>query len=223
MSTYTILIVLALLCVTSCRERDQKPNALKISRNDEALHEAVRGGDLNGVKRALASKANINSKFDGGMNVLHYAALAGHCEMTNYLLGQHADANAKDDLGRTPLLIAAYAAFEPNVCTVRAFISAAANVNQADERGVSPLMGSLDPDISKLLIVHGALVNHASQLGDTALIYAVRRNKKDLVELLLDHGADTAHTNKTGESAVDIARKQGSVEIVDLLHERQKR
>ena len=50
-----------------------------------------------------ANAALVESRTPNGMTPLHYAARAGHCDVAAMLLKFHADANACDNNGTTPL------------------------------------------------------------------------------------------------------------------------
>eukprot|EP00005_Dracoamoeba_jomungandri_P001316 CAMPEP_0174254968 /NCGR_PEP_ID=MMETSP0439-20130205/4304_1 /TAXON_ID=0 /ORGANISM="Stereomyxa ramosa, Strain Chinc5" /LENGTH=122 /DNA_ID=CAMNT_0015336891 /DNA_START=31 /DNA_END=399 /DNA_ORIENTATION=- len=71
---------------------------------------AVRTGDLDGVKEAVAAGENVN-QVDATVNKrtpLHHAADFGQTEVISYLIENGADVNAKDAFGITPLLAATY-------------------------------------------------------------------------------------------------------------------
>jgi ankyrin repeat protein len=85
------------------------------------------------------------------------------------------------------------------------------DVNAQDTvNGEFPLhKGTLNPSVRllivKLLLEHGATVNMQTFKGDTALHYAVRMNRKDLVFELLGANADINLKNKEDKTPFDLA------------------
>jgi ankyrin repeat protein len=65
--------------------------------------------------------------------------------------------------------------------------------------------------------LNGDDVNIVDQYGQTALVYAARKDIIETVELLLDKGADPNMVEIYGRTALMIAIISGSTEIVELL------
>lgn len=59
--------------------------------------------------------------------------------------------------------------------------------------------------------------NFSASNNDTALHYATKENKKDIVELLITAGADPSIKNQDGETALDVAKKTGNKDIIEIL------
>ncbi len=56
---------------------------------------------------------------------------------------------------------------------------------------------------------HGANVNHETRDGLTALMVAVREDRREVVRLLLQNGADPHHASRdSGKTALDIAQEK---------------
>lgn len=73
------------------------------------LFDAATRGDVAGVRRALADKADINAKGAKGRTALMWAADKGQLDVVKYLAKKGvADSNAKDDKSMTALMLAAY-------------------------------------------------------------------------------------------------------------------
>lgn len=113
---------------------------------------------------------------------------------------------------------------------VKLMISRGANVNLADDEGVTPLMTSARVtyrgtiEITELLIKKGANVNARAGKGSTALMYAssgVAAHYEDdyvrVVRLLIKNGAKVNVRNKMGTTPLSIATEGKWKKIVALL------
>jgi ankyrin repeat protein len=103
--------------------------------NDQLI-EAIKKNDLDGVKKAVAKKADLSVRISYS-SALHIALdEPDSMEITKYLVEAGADVNAKDIDENTPLH---YAARNKNSAMVNLFIQKGANVNAMDNYGRTPL------------------------------------------------------------------------------------
>lgn len=131
------------------------------------------------------------------------------------------DIKKTDCYGRTPLMASvAYS----NLGTVKTFLDLGANVNSTDSFGATPLIISAcnlrSPkalSVMDLLLKHKAKVNKRNYFGWTALHYAARTGRKEMVQRLLEADACPKIKNFKGETAVDIALKKGHLETALLI------
>jgi ankyrin repeat protein len=106
------------------------------------------------------------------------------------------------------------------------------DVNKQDERGDTPLMNLFydfydDYDdyehieLMKLLIKHGAYINHQNKLNKTALMRYAFCGYKNCIKLLLDHGANVNLKDNQGETALMQLNniETNYEEIIDMLLE----
>lgn len=72
---------------------------------NEQMHYAVQDGDIEAVRRLIASGVPLNDFDEIGRTPLHYAVVAESVEMATLLLDAGADVNAHDEahIGNTPL------------------------------------------------------------------------------------------------------------------------
>ncbi len=67
------------------------------------------------------------------------------------------------------------------------------------------------------LLKNNADVAIQDEDGDTAFMWAIDKDRKDIVELLLMYGADAEAQDKGGASALRLASSYGSKDMVELL------
>ncbi|MCC2669319.1 MAG: ankyrin repeat and box protein 3-like [Armatimonadetes bacterium] len=177
-----------------------------------ALCGAAAEGHLETVRLLLDHGADPNLANRSGGTSLMSAASFSHVETVRLLLERGADPNAAGFRGETVLLRVRCdqgcerpLADERIRQVVYALVCAGANVNQADDRGRTPLMHFVRlglPDVVELLLEQGADASARDREGSTSLLLAAQRGEagEALVELLLDHGASAV--NAAGESLV---------------------
>jgi len=126
----------------------------------------------------------------------------------NALLERGANANAADQYGVSPLMLACV---NGNASIVERLLKAGADPNSASPGGETALMtASLTGSAAaiKILVAHGAGVNAAERVrGQTALMWAAANNNVDAINALIDAGADV-HARSKGPVAAPVAAKE---------------
>jgi len=172
----------------------------------------------------LAMMTSLTASAEGGVleNQLREAAENGNTERVRSLLDQGANREARDQLGRTPLLLATR---RNQIESARVLIEAGANVNAKDNIDDSPYLyagASGFNQILRLTLDHGADLKSTNRYGGTALIPAAEKGFVDNARTLIDAGVDVNHLNRLHWTALmeAIVLSDGGpkhVEIVELL------
>ena len=114
------------------------------------------------------------------------------------------------------------AAANGRIRTVRALVSAGADVNKQRNDGASALSiasqeGHLE--IVNILLDNGAQIETRDNLGRTPLWFAAANEQTDIVRALVSAGADVNTQRNDGSSALGFASKKGHLDIVNILLE----
>ena len=134
------------------------------------------------------------------------------------LLSEHANVNAAQPDGATPL---AWAVYLDEADVVDLLMQAGASPNTVDQYGETPVTlacATGDFPVLQKLISAGADAKAARWNGETALMIAARTGSLPSVKLLVAHGANVngAETRK-GQNALMWAAAEGHSDVVDFL------
>ena len=134
------------------------------------------------------------------------------------LIASHADVNAAQADGSTPL---SWAAYQDDTETAELLLKAGAKVSVADQYGETPLTLAAANGNATLVedfLKAGADANAARWNGETALMIAAGSGNPKAVKALIDHGAkvDAVESIK-GQNALMWAAAQEHPEAVELL------
>uniref|UniRef100_UPI003D81C575 Designed ankyrin repeat proteins,Ferritin heavy chain, N-terminally processed n=1 Tax=Homo sapiens TaxID=9606 RepID=UPI003D81C575 len=145
------------------------------------------------------------------------AARAGQDDEVAVLMARGAEVNAADDVGVTPLHLAAQ---RGHLAIVSVLLAFGASVNAADLWGQTPLhlaatAGHLE--IVEVLLRSGASVNARDNIGHTPLHLAAWAGHLEIVEVLLAYGADVFAQDKFGKTPFDLAIDNGNEDIAEVL------
>ncbi|MBV9766577.1 MAG: ankyrin repeat domain-containing protein [Acidobacteriaceae bacterium] len=157
----------------------------------DALHAAVRLGQLDQVESLTAQGADVNARDALGSTPLLDAAWSGNTEIANFLLAHGADANAIHTEARsTPLY---YAVIRGRPGMVKLLLGSGARVDLSYREGQTALhlacaRGNL-PIVESLLSAQ-ANAGALNANGNTPLDEAVLHGQASVVPVLLSRGAD---------------------------------
>jgi ankyrin repeat protein len=169
------------------------------------------------VKGAEVTKEEATTSTHPVMSLVE-AARAGDSLVALELLKHHADVNAAESDGTTPLH---WAVYKNDVPLVQALIKAGADVNVMNDFGSSPLSEAAvtgNVAVMDALLKAGADPESPNADGQTALMVLARTSNVEAAKLLLKKGANVNAVEKWhGQTALMWAAAQEQPEMVKLL------
>jgi ankyrin repeat protein len=159
--------------------------------------------------------------FAAGSAEIADALMAGDTSAARQMIARHADVNAAQPDGATPLHWAVYRSDRE---TVNILLAAGANPKAANREGSTPLwLASINGDaaILEALLKGGGDANEHLPLGRTPLMAAARTGNVDAIRVLIDHGADVnAKETLRGTTPLMWAADEGHAAAIQLLIQR---
>ena len=208
-------MLLALFLATGLIALTQPPSAA------DALHQAVRDGNLAEVERLIKTGENVNSVDRAGSTPLLDATFSGRLEMARFLLAQGADPNLPNaENGASPL---SYAVLSSHPAMVQLLLASGAHVDTRSRDGGSLLHLAASkenqPVVQLLLDAHADLTVLDAQ-GRTPLDSAILHGQSGTASLLLKAGADVKHVHAAdGRGPLHEASIKGLAALIEPLVE----
>ena len=188
------------------------------------------------LRKNLALKPSLaKSRYEGGLTLLHFAAMTGDTTGARTLLEKGADPNVRDKLGQTPLHKSQITA------VAELLMNAGADPGIRDKNGRTPvdvallhgnkavagvirrysiISAAAKGDLASaktILDADPSAVNAKDGEGATALHHATAGGHRAVAELLLANGADVNARKANGVTPLHVASALGQVEIITLL------
>lgn len=182
----------------------------------------------------LQHGADIQARDNRGWSVLHYQA-DKLCDafFLKWYCGQGCDVNWEDENKETPIFkaIASKSNARLKPVIVKTILSLGASVNLVNSQGQSPLglaVIQACPDVTRVLLEHGADIHHRDGEGKTLLQMAVRNrywvrnvsnnyDPRRVVKLLLQYGADLTEVATAGRTPLSVGSLWDLDDIIESL------
>jgi len=215
----TTMLVVCLLLAAAMNVGTQEEGAQERQEIKDQLFSAARDGDYTTVKHLLERHPDMkNIKDAGGWTLLHTAYKSR--ELTEYLIENGADIDARSAGGWTPLHNQAYNGHREGV---ELLLEHGADIEAKTSFGHTPLLSSIRWDrieVATFLVEKGANVDATTELGRTALIISAVEGNSKMAKLFLDGDADIGiKDNNYKRTALHFAALYGQLDIVAALVE----
>ena len=186
----------------------------------QTVFDAARAGDVDALEAYLeADPELVHATDEDGETPLHSAAWRSRYAAATLLLERGADIEARNNWGRTPLLIVARETGSAEMAAL--LIDAGAEVNLRDRGGESPLDLAAwrgFADLVDLLLDEGAeLPPPGSTQGQYVAMFAAEKGLDRLFGMSVDAGVDLGLRNENDGSLLHSASQGGSDAVVARL------
>lgn len=159
---------------------------------------------------------DVNAIDYNGQTLLHHAAAAGSIQLTSQMIAMSCDVNAKDQQGRTALLVAAERLNEAAALMIRA----AGGTCDADHGGRSAAEAARlgHSDVLRVLVeTCGVPIDWQDHVGKTATHLAASNGHVRTVQYLIGGSADLGIRCRHGRTALDDAAACEQLFVAKLL------
>jgi ankyrin repeat protein len=158
---------------------------------DSAVTNAVKTGDLAGLRKLIAARSDVNAPSGDGSTPLLWAAYSNDVEMTRALIAAGAKVETANRFGVTPLLQASRTG---DAAVMDVLLKAGADPMHAHPEGETPLMAASRSghlDAVRLLLARAVDVNAVDAFqNESALMWASAEGHTEVVDALLTAGAN---------------------------------
>ncbi|KAG8231416.1 hypothetical protein J437_LFUL012426 [Ladona fulva] len=180
--------------------------------NSDTLHDLAYLGTIGILKYKInddsekATKLDINERMP-----IHWAALGGHLEIVEYLVGLNSPVDPRDDSGATPLLLASSAGKVP---VVKYLLSRGADSNISNSGGHSPLQYASSKGWQE---VSCFIFNSFTSLEIDIWHLACEEERGEAALYLIAKGALTDIQNKEKKTALELAPRPLALKLKEAM------
>jgi ankyrin repeat protein len=185
---------------------------------EDRLLQAVRAGDIDGIRAALAAKADVNAQLPDRSTALSWAVDRQNEDAVRLLLAAGARPRALAPDAMEPLSLACELG---DAAIVTALLKAGADAREVRHNGTTAFAlcaGSTTPDVLTAMRARGAAIEAANVENQTPLMWAATAGNTATVKWLLAHGAKVNALDRTGFTPVFFAlRSKDPTTAIALL------
>lgn len=217
------ILTLAFTLLAPTMATAQVPPSTSETARYTGLHAAAHNGDIAGIERLIAAKADLNARDAYGRTPLHVATHAGKVDAIRVLTKAGANTGLLEKDRYDAVTIAAVANNEE---ALRALLAAGASAKLVTSRydGTALIAAAHlgHAGVVKQLIAAGAPLDHVNNLHWTALIESIvlgdgGPRHTETLRLLVEAGASTKITDRSGNTPLRLARGRGYRAMVEIL------
>ncbi len=179
-----------------------------------ALHMAAKFNSNTVVVNSLLKdeKIQIDQCDANGTTAMNHAVMASNTEIVKYLLDNGADPNRLDQIGRSPLRVAASYATDTKIIDLLLENKEIIDVNECDKFGDTTLhLAAMASNVTtaRHLLANGADINRRDKRGLTPLhVAAFFAKDMDLIDLFLnDENVNLHYCDELGQNIIAYAQK----------------
>lgn len=180
---------------------------------DDLIAAAYRD-DTDTVMSYVERGLDVNSVDQAGNTLLHIASRSGNTALISGLLKEKANPNARNHVGDTPLMLAAY---NGKIDALDALLAGGARINLPGWTALHYAVFADRTEAVAELLQKGADVNARAPNKQTPLMLAAKSGNIEIAKLLLDAKADTTLKDQNGDTALTLAEKANNSEIARLI------
>ena len=194
---------------------DHETADAKLNEDREALLDMVWDSDFpSGRMNDILARSPelVDAQDHSGATLLMNALTSRNIECAKVLIANGADPNVRDELGNTPLHLAARCGTE----IVSALLAAGADPSATNRRGATALFDAPSPEIADMLLRAGTPIDARDEDGNTAVMRLARSGTRDTVLAVLGHNPDITIRNASNRTFARImtARFGGVAEAI---------
>jgi len=182
------------------------------------LFDAIEKGDIEKVKKIIASEMDVNCKDTSGNTPLIVSSFYGHNKIVELLIAKGADLYMRNNHGTNAL---GFAADKGNTNIVKLLLASGVSPNLRinDQDGTALMVAAIHghKDLASLLLEKGAKVSTKNQDGTTPLIFAAINGQVKIMQLLFKKGASANCHDIYGATPLMGAAVKGHSNVADFL------